>query len=91
MNKGFRLSKNKFLELEARWDKDLWYSYFEFILCWTRCMDHAGPVLSLSLYRLTLSLHIYDTRHYEKKRFLDDADYREDEEACDLCPNKIAE
>lgn len=32
---------------------------------WTKCRDHAGPLFDLDIFGLSLSLNMYDTRHWD--------------------------
>ena len=65
---GF-ISKHKNWELEAGKHED--WSWFFFVLKWTRNCDHAGLDFNFELLGFWISFTIYDCRHwnYEEKRY----------------------
>ncbi len=63
ISKTFKITKNKFFELEAQQFEE--HAYFSFRFLWTRKCDHAGLELSLEIWSLYFSLLIYDCRHWD--------------------------
>lgn len=47
------------------------WSWFEFIVRWTRKCDHPGPEIYIEILGYWLNFYIYDGRHwnYDKDRF----------------------
>jgi len=66
--KDWKLTKHKRLEIQAAKGSDEIIG-FVFRLAWRS--DHAGLSLDLSLFRRSLYIQVYDTRHwdYEKGRY----------------------
>lgn len=66
----YPLSKNKHLEVQVAWFA--WQTIFSLHIStnW-QGRDHAGPELEIDIFGLTLSIKIYDNRHwnYQEKRW----------------------
>jgi len=61
-NPNKRLSKNKYIELQAGiWEH---WSYFDISKRWNRHTDHAGFYFSIELFGLYFIFQIYDIRHW---------------------------
>lgn len=65
--KAFSLSENKTLETELTYQGN---GLFEFSFSLTFRQDHAGIQLSVGLFGLAVSAHVYDNRHWNTE--LDD-------------------
>lgn len=60
--KDWKISKHKHLEIQAVKGSDEIIG-FGFRISW--CSDHAGLSLDLSLFRRSLYIQVYDTRHWD--------------------------
>ena len=62
----FSISTNKTFEWQlARWSH---WNFFRHHLKWTRRRDHAGIEWETEILGLTLTLNLYDNRHWDDKR-----------------------
>lgn len=61
--KYFPLLRHKYLEFEVeKFRHDT--SYFDFIVRWTKNIDHAGLKVHLEFFSYFLAVDIYDNRHW---------------------------
>lgn len=65
----FKISKNKVFEIEMIFFKSTIF-LVDLDINFNK-VDHAGPKITLGLFGLEISLHLYDTRHwnYEENRW----------------------
>lgn len=64
--KYFPLLRHKYLEFEVgKFRHDT--SYFDFIVRWTKNIDHAGLKVHLEFFSYFLAVDIYDNRHWNYK------------------------
>lgn len=65
MQKTFRVSKHKFLEIEMYHEGTMLCEFY-IDLNW-RGFDHAGPVVELGLFGKTIRCSLHDSRHWDRK------------------------
>jgi hypothetical protein len=65
METNIRITKHKTLSLQS------WYSretVFMLLARWTRCTDHAGISIDLTILGRSLEIELYDNRHWDSER-----------------------
>ena len=65
LNKGYKVTNNKYIEITIDKSPKNNKTYFNIELIISRKCDHPGIRFNISIFKVNISIHLYDTRHWD--------------------------